>query len=305
MAQSEEVKYGIVGELHKPARKNFTRRRFYTKGIDDVWQIDLVEMKPYSQNNTGHKYILTVIDVLSKFAWAVPVRDKKAQSVTAAMRKVLQDSAPRRPANIQSDLGREFYNKKFQSLMEEYEINHYSTYTHLKATIVERLNRTLKTWMWKRFSEQGNYKWLKLLPELVDRYNSKVHRTIKMRPKSVRKTHEKKLVSLLNARTVVTKPKFSVNDVVRISKYKTIFEKGFTPAWSTELFVVDRVRNTDPPVYHLRDESGEVIKGTFYESEMQKTKYPGIYLVEKVIRRKGNKSLVKWLGLSSQHNSWI
>lgn len=306
MAQSDEVKRGIVAELHRAARKNFVRRKFYSKGIDDVWQIDIVEMIPYSKSNGGNKYILTVIDVLSKYAWAVPLRDKKGHTVTLAMKEVFRESSPRRPTNIQSDDGREFYNKDFKSLMDRYGVNHYSTYTHLKASIVERFNRTIKGWMWKRFSEQGNYKWLHLLPELVQRYNSRTHRTIKMRPKDVTKNDESHLLTEFNKRREPRKkPKFSVNDVVRISKHKTLFEKGYTPTWGTELFVVDRVRHTDPPVYHLRDENGENIKGSFYESEMQKTKYPGVYLVEKAIRRKGSKTLVKWLGFSSKHNSYI
>lgn len=93
--------------------------------------------------------------------------------------------------------------------------------------------------------------------------------------------------------------------MVRISKYKSLFSKGYTPNWSTELFLVDRVRTTVPPVYHLRDMEGVPIKGAFYEHELQKTKYPDVYLVEKVLKRKGDKVYVKWLGFDNSHNSWI
>jgi len=306
----DEDKRGIVNELHRAARKNFKRRKVYVKGIDDLWQIDLVEMQPYSKVNSGHKYILTVIDVLSKYAWAVPVVDKTGKKVAAAMKSVFDKVRPKHsvPRNVQSDLGSEFYNQYFKSLMTLHGINHYSTFTHLKASVVERFNRTLKGWMWKEFGVQGNYKWLKLLPNLLERYNSTVHLTIGMRPKDVKPPDEERLVKLLNRPNTAlrrSKSRLSVGDVVRVSKYKTLFAKGFTPSWSTELFTIDSVRRTRPPVYYLRDDRGNTISGAFYEEELQKTKYPDTFLVERVLRRKGGKALVRWLGMDSSHDSWI
>lgn len=299
----EVARRGIINELHKPARKHFTRRKVYVKGIDDLWQADLCQMDLYARFNKGNKYILTVIDVLSKYAWAVPVRDKKGSSVTAAMRTVLKQSHPRVPANLQCDNGTEFYNKEFRNLMNEHSINLYSTFTHLKASVVERFNRTLKSWLWKEFSLQGNYKWLALLPQLLKLYNARVHRSTGMRPKDVTVKHEKHLKNKLNPRSIPHKLKFKINDTVRVSKYKTLFTKGYTPSWSTELFTIYRVKPSSPPVYYLRDLKGDDIKGSFYEAELQKTNYPDTYLVEKILRRKGKKMYVKWLGMNSR--SWI
>lgn len=305
----DPVKRGIVEELHKQARKRFPRRHVYVKGLDDLWQIDLVDMQKHSRVNRGHKYILTVIDVLSKFAWAVPVRSKSGEAVTDAMQKVFSQSKPPRiPTNLQCDDGKEFYNERFKSLMKERNINMYSTFSALKASVVERFNRTLKGWMFKEFGVQGNYKWLDLLAKLLERYNSRVHRSINMRPKDVTRRHEKRLAQLLNklpTGLTVRKVNFKVGDVVRVSKYKTLFEKGYTPSWSTELFVVDRVQTTVPPVYALRDTRGKIIRGAFYGQELKRTKYPDTYLVERVLRRKGKRVFVKWLGLDSSHNSWI
>ena len=302
-----DTKRGIVNELHRAARKNFKRRKLYVKGVDDVWQVDLVEMIPYSRVNRGQKYILTVIDVVSKFAWAVPVASKTGKKVTAAMKSIFEHLGSHHvPKNIQCDMGTEFYNSEFRSLMKEHGINQYSTYTHLKASVVERFNRTLKGWMWKEFGVQGNYKWLDILPKLLRKYNSSVHRTIGMRPKDVSLADQDRLVTLLNKITVKRRqPRFAVGDIVRISKYKTQFAKGYTPSWSTELFTIDSVRNTVPPVYHLRDEHGGVINGAFYEAELQKTRYPDTYLVERVLKRKGGKTYVRWLGMDSTHDSWI
>jgi hypothetical protein len=303
-------KRGIVEELHMQARKRFLRRRVYVKGFDDLWQIDLVDLQKHSRINKGYKYILTVVDVLSKYAWAVPVRTKSGQSVTDAMQKVFSQSSPRVPVNVQCDDGKEFYNRQFLALMASHNINMYSTFSVLKASVVERFNRTLKGWMFKEFGVQGSYKWIDLLPVLLKRYNGRVHRTIGMRPKDVRKHHEKQLRQLLVVKALPSgsaarKVHFKVGDTVRVSKYKTLFEKGYTPSWSTELFTVDSVKRTVPPVYTLRDTRGIIIKGAFYGQELRRTRYPDTYLVERVLRRKGKRVFVKWLGLDKSHNSWI
>lgn len=301
------AKEGIVTELHRQARKNFPRRSVYIKGIDDIWQCDLVDMQPHAKQNRGYKYILTIIDALSKYAWAVPVRDKRGDTITAAMRRVLSQNQPRFPVNIQCDQGREFFNSHFQALMKQYGINMYTTYSHLKASIVERFNRTLKSWMFKEFGIQGNYKWLDILPKLLLRYNARVHRSIGMRPKQVTSADESTLLQKLRSTgdKKKRKLKYSIGDTVRISKYKTLFAKGYTPNWSTELFTIDDIRLSRPPVYYLRDTRGERIKGAFYEQELQKTKYPDTYLVEKVLRRKGNRMFVRWLGLNKTFDSWL
>lgn len=99
--------------------------------------------------------------------------------------------------------------------------------------------------------------------------------------------------------------KFRVGDLVRISKNRHIFEKGYTPNWTTEIFKIRKVQKTNPVTYLLKDYQNDPIKGGFYEVELQKAKYPDTYLIEKVIRKKGNQLYVKWLGFDTTHNSWI
>lgn len=294
----------VVRELHKSTRKNFPRRRVIVKGIDDLWQIDLVEMIPHARVNKNFKYLLTVIDVFSKYAWAEPVKSKSAEDVVKAMDSILKKG--RKPKNIQSDNGKEFYNNKFKKLMENYDINHYSTFSNLKASVVERFNRTLKNMMYFEFSLRGNYKWIQMLDELIKKYNNKKHRSIGMKPVNVTRKVEKQLLNTVYSHLKIAGPaKFKVGDHVRISKAKSIFEKGYTPNWSTEIFIVKKVEITNPVTYKLEDVTGQPIAGGFYESELQKTKHPDIYLVEKILRKKGKKVYVKWLGLDKQHNSWI
>ena len=295
----------VVEELHKLARRNYPRRKFEVRGYDETWQADLVEMIPYAEENEDYRYMLTVIDVFSKMAWAVPVKRKNGEDVTVAMESVLKQG--RVPRNLFTDKGKEFFNSNFKKLMNKYKINLYTTYSNIKASIAERFNRTLKNKMWVEFSFNGNYKWLDMLPSLIETYNNTKHRTIGMKPVDVSKENESEVLKKFSILCKVKKkkPKFKVGDKVRISKVKGVFEKGYTPNWLTEILTVVRVSKTDPVVYYLKDYRNEPISGGFYEQEIQKVKYPNFYLIEKVLKRDGNKVLVKWLGFDSSHNSWI
>lgn len=298
------IKQDVVNELHKPARKHFNRRRIIIKGLDDLWQTDLMEFQSYAKENRGYKYILVVIDCFSKFLWTQPLKSKSAVEVRNAMEKILLQ--PRKPKNLQSDNGREFYNAQFKNLITKHGINHYSTYSTMKASIAERVIRTIKEKLYKEFSMSGKYRWIDILSTVTDKYNSTIHRTIKMRPRDVTKKKEKQLLkSVYNHIKISGYQKFGVGDVVRISKYKSIFDKGYTPSWSTELFKIIKVKITNPTTYLLEDMNGQPILGSFYEYELQKAKHSDVYLIEKILRRKGNKVYVKWLGLDNSHNSWI
>jgi hypothetical protein len=302
----ENIKESVVNELHKPARRNYRRRRVIIKGLNDLWQADLVEMLPYSKFNRGYRYILIVINTFSKYVWASPLKSKQGKDVTLAMENILQKTTT--PNNLQTDLGKEFYNHHFNDLMKKFHINHYSTYSNLKASIVERVNRTLKGAMWKKFSNQGNYKWYNILPEIVEKYNNRRHRTTGIKPVDVNEKNAKLILknSFTHKKTVYPKQsKFTLNDHVRISKHREAFDKGYTPNWSTEIFQIREVRLTNPTTYLLKDSKNENIEGGFYEEELQKVKHPDVYLVEKILRKKGNKIYVKWLGFDKTHNTWI
>ncbi|XP_015604040.1 uncharacterized protein LOC107271941 [Cephus cinctus] len=148
--------------------------------------------------------------------------------------------------------------------------------------------------MWMQFSLQGNHRWLDILSDLLSSYNSSKHRTIGMKPTDVTARNEKDLLQRVykkfKVKTTLKRPKFKVGDRVRISKFKHIFEKGYTPNWTTEIFT---------------DYQDHPIEGGFYEHELTSVKYPDIYLVEKILRKRGNKLFVKWLGFDGSHNSWI
>lgn len=304
MNKHTHEKRKLVKELHKPIRKNFKRRRTVIKGLDDLWQSDLGQMDMYAGYNKNFKYFLVVIDCFSKFVWALPIKNKTGEEVTKAFETILKQ---RHPQNLQTDQGKEYFNVKFKNLMKKYNINHYNTYSCKKAAIAERVIRTIKEKLFKYFSLNGSYRWIDILSGIVADYNNTIHKTIKMKPIDVSKTNESKVLkSAYNFIKLSTMPrKFSEGDIVRISKAKHVFDKGYTPNWTTELFKIAKVKITNPPTYLLEDMEGRPISGCFYEQELQKTSQPDIYLVEKVIRRRGNKVYVKWLGFDDTHNSWI
>ncbi|XP_018342277.1 PREDICTED: uncharacterized protein LOC108748553 [Trachymyrmex septentrionalis] len=128
----------LVKELHAPARRNFPRRRVVVHDRDDVWQVDIVEMRPYAQFNKGYNYILTVIDVLSKYAWALPLKSKNGSDVAAALSKIFREDEryPKKPADG-SRKGILQHHIVQKNIVKKYNINHYLTYSVMKASVVE------------------------------------------------------------------------------------------------------------------------------------------------------------------------
>ena len=301
----------LAEELHKPIRKKFKRRHVITKGIDDVWSCDLVEMQEWSRDNKGYRYILNVVDVFSKYAWSIPLKDKTGLTVLKALKDIIKISN-RKCKHIWVDKGKEFYNKHFDEWLKENDIVRYSTYGEHKSAVVERFNRTLKTEMWKRFTANNTRNWIDMLDNLMKKYNNKVHSSIGMTPIDASKEENvtKVFVYIDKKHESPTKRvrKFKVGDIVRISRIKQLFERGFHPNWTEEIFTVVEVKNTIPITYKLKDSSGEILDGSFYNEELQKTEQK-VYRIEKVIRKKkidgAEHALVKWLGYNKKYNEWI
>lgn len=304
-SSSSEAKQRIIDELYKPARKKFPRRKTVIKGLDDLWQADLIDISNFHKVNKSNKFILIIIDCFSKYLFVRPLKTKSAEEVTKAMSSIFEQTK-RVPRNLQTDEGKEFFNNSFKKLMNQHNINHYHTFSPIKAAIVERVIRTIKEKLYKFFNLQGTYNWINHIDDIVQEYNSTIHSTTGHKPINVTKQKESILLkSVFNQPKIAGLNKFKIGDVVRISKYKHIFEKGYTPKWTTELFKVKKIKVTNPVTYLLEDMRGQPIMGGFYEKELQLTRAKDIYLIEKVVRKRGNKLFVKWLGFDNKFNSWI
>jgi len=294
--------------LHRPVRWHFQRRRIFTSGIDDLWQADLADLSSIAKFNDGFKFLLTCIDVFSKFAWAIPLKNKSSKSVVSAFTEIFEK---RKPANLQTDKGSEFLNESAQKLFRDNSINFYTTENEdIKAAVVERFNRTLKTKMWKYFTFKGTHRYVDVLDDLVYSYNNSFHRTIKMAPSEVNKDNESSILKLNYIPKKPLKWLLNVGDKVRISKARRHFKKGYLPNWSEEIFTVTIRHPTDPPTYGIEDYDKERVKGKFYEFELQKVhKTDDIYKVETVLktRKKNGKKeyYVKWFGYPDKFNSWV
>ena len=177
----------------------------------------------------------------------------------------------------------------------------YSTENEEKSSVCERWNRTIKTQMWKQFTIQGNTMYLDMLPKILKQYNNTKHSSIKMTPIEASKKKNEGVVYFNlygDMETLKQKPKFKIGDMVRISKYKRkVFDKGYTPNWSEEVFTVDKIQYTNPITYKLKDLRGEDIQGSFYELELLEAKQD-VFRIDKIIRRdyKKKQALVSWKG---------
>lgn len=303
-----DLKSQIINELHRPARTHFPRRATVVKGIDDAYyQADLLQMSEYKRENKGYAFILTIINCFSKVAMAIPLKNKTSIEVANAMKNVLKVAKIRL---LQTDDGGEFFNKTMRKLLEVHGVRHYSSKSEVKCAIIERFNRSLRLLIHKQFSLQGNHVWYNILEKLLKIYNNRKHRTIGMPPVKVSKNNEKLVLQRIR---IATKPKpekrppqvFKVGDKVRVSRSRMTFHKSYYPMWSNETFTINRVQPTEPKTYLLMDTNGELIQGGFYGHELSKSKVGDVFLVQKVLKKKGNKLLVRWLGFSSSQDSWI
>ena len=299
--------------LHKPARKNFSRRKYIVGGINSLLQADLSDLPSLSKYNDGFRYVLFIIDVFSKRLFAKPLKTKSAVEVSQAVKNFL-DSAQPPVISIQTDLGKEFMNSNFKSIMKEFGINHYTSKNQqIKASHVERVQRTIKDRVFRYFTHNNTQRYIDVLSDIVDSYNNTPHQSHGVSPNSVNHDNQEEIWQKMynpDIPATSTAFKYSVGDVVRISKHSTIFKKGYLPSWTEEVFTIVKRHRTNPPVYTLQDGNDEELDGTFYEPELQRVNVKdNTFRVEAILgHRKINgrtQYLVKWFGYPDSFNSYV
>ena len=257
------LKQKIAKEIFSPVVKKFDRIQIQTHYKDECWSFDLIDRSSLAKYNKNYKFIFTIIDNHTKFAWAIPLKDKSGKSTTTAFKKLIETSK-RKPEKVWSDRGKEFYNKTFLDFLKQNEIQIYSTHSDLKAVFVERFNRTLLDLIKEPMYIEGKACWLNHINSALDKYNNRVHTTTRMTPFEASNKP-------IDPPTFVNKPKqpkFQVGDYVRVPDKRNIYSKGYTTNWNRELFKIQKINPTNPITYTLEDENNEQIAGKYYEQEL-------------------------------------
>ena len=305
--------YQQSNSLRKPARRHFKRNPTYVNGIDAQWQADLADMQALSRDNKGHKFIMTVIDIFSKLAWAIPIKIKSGKEMLTAFPQLFKDAHPRKTARLQTDAGKEFQNKDVQGFLKREVEHHFVSKSEQKAAVVERFNRTLKFHIWTYFTAHQTSRYLDILPKIVDSYNNTYHRTIGRAPNQVRKKDENEIwVRLYGDGDKEHRPKMreaKKGQMVRISKVKGAFDKGYIPNWSEEHFVVQSDKSRPRWVFNLIDKGGDELRGSWYPEEVQEIA-KNRFLIENVIPKRATdkgeqEALGKWKRWPPKFNTWI
>ena len=256
----------FADKLHEPIINKLNKRKVYSQFKDNIWGVDLADMQSLSRKNKGIKYLLCAIDLYSKYAFVIPLKDKKGISIVNAFNKIIKQSN-RKPNKIWVDQGGEFYNNVFKKWLSDNDMIMYSTYNEGKSVVAERFIRTLKNKLYKHMTATGKNVYYDVLDDVVNKYINTKHSTIKMKPTDV-KNNNRVYIDEHNEKD----SRFKVGDSVRISKFKNIFVKGYTPNWSKEIFIVNKINDTVPYTYNIKDLNDEEIMGSFYDRELQKTK---------------------------------
>ena len=237
----------LVDELHKPIINKFNKRKVYSQFKNNIWGVDLADMQSLSRKNKGIKYLLCAIDLYSKYAFVIPLKDKKGISIVNAFNEIIKQSN-RKPNKIWVYQGGEFYNNVFKKCLSDNDIIMYSTYNEGKSVVAERFIRALKNKLYKHMTATGKNVYYDVLDDVVNKYNNTKHSTIKIKPIDV-KNNERVYIDEHNEKD----SRFKVGDRVRISKFKNIFAKRYTSNWNKEIFIVDKINDTVPYTYNIKD----------------------------------------------------
>ena len=317
-----EWKRELAKELLAPRPKTFPRRKVYASKVNEIWTADLMDVHRYAAVNKGMTFILVVVDVYSRFAFARGIKQKTGECVAAALKDIMKESKKimkkkrGQPAAggperfLWTDDGKEFFNQDVKALLAQHKVKLYSTHNTVKASIAERFIRTLRIMIEREYILTDSTVWYKCLPRLILEYNKRKHRTIKMSPLDALKPENKAAVYAsqfepgTSSTLKSTRPSFYIGQRVRTSLNKKLFEKGSTQNWTEEIFRISDIVPGQPTTYRLEDLLGDEIIGSFYKEQLRPMNQ-SIYRVERVLKRHGGQALVKWTDYDSRHNSWV
>ena len=299
--------------INRNRRKRFSRLHYEVNNINDIWQIDLIDFQSISSYNDNFKYLLVCIDVFSKFLWLERLKNKTAVEVLRAFKKINKNNQCKA---LMSDSGKEFLNKHFKAYLDSSGIVFFTNVddnTH--ACIAERVILTFKQRLYKYFYYKKTFRYIDVYNKICDSYNSSYHSAIKMSPKSV---NERNILEVYHNLKDKYKDKKNSSKVlrkgmyVRITKRQNVFVKGSRGRnFTEEVFKIRKVIKHKPTVYELEDLLGEIIRGKFYQHEIQNVEFDpeGVFEIDKIVKKRNRNGirelLVTWLGWPNKFTSWI
>lgn len=308
--------YSLYKQPYRPKRIT-AHAQVVTSGSNQQWQVDLIEfLSQHAHQNNGHRFLMAAIDVFNKKAYAYPLKNKGGEAVAEGLKQMFLE-APQIPRKVQTDAGKEFYNKHVQELFKKHNIRHFTTQNTEKAQIVERLNRTLKEKINKYFQHRNNKKWIDIYKPIVESYNKSYHSSIGRAPVDVtQKTEGLTRGQLYYGEGRIYKPQLPVlkdrgktiskGEYVRLLKAKRTFEKGYTRRWTTEVFKVSEILDREHPTrYKVIDLDGEHVIGSFYANELQVVPPPEEYSVKVIRVNKSKKEALISFNNINVKPSWV
>ena len=298
--------------LHRPVQHRFPRIRVVTQGKDDLWDADLADVSNVAKYNDGVRFLLVAIDVFTRYLWVVPLKDKTGDSVVSAFATIFEEG--RKPSSLRTDKGKEFTNGKVRQFLKKQGVNAFTAKNaETKANYAERVIRTLKGVVYRHFTYNETYRYVDVLDNLVKAYNERPHSSLPdgLSPAGVKKeaiVWKRMYVDTARQGRGRRPFKFNVGDKVRLTHVRRTFQRDHQEKWTEEVFVVARRYKKDGiPQYQVKDWADDEVEGSFYERELQpvvKTD-DDLWKIEKILRRRKGRALVKWKGWPEKFNSWV
>ena len=236
----------------KPPKKIYATNKTDVYHIDDISSVDILDLQDYGPENIrGYRYVLVVIDNFSEFGWTIPLKNKNAKTIRGSFENIIFNSK-RKPNLIETDRGKDFHNSIFQNLLNNNNIKHYSRNTSLRAVFAERFNRSIRDLLKRPVFEKGDGNWIDVLPVITKQNNNRFLSSIKLTPTqaSLEKTEGYVYHNLLDKRETL-KPKFQVNDLVRVADLKRAFSNGDTTYWCYKLYKTTEIISDTVPSYRI------------------------------------------------------
>ena len=275
----------FIDEIYsKPPKKNYITNKTDVYHIDDIWSLDILDLKDYGpENNRGYRYVFVIIDNFSKFGWTIPLKNKNAQTIKDSFENILI-SSKRKPNLIESDRGKEFYNNFFPDFLNKNDIKLYSRNSSYGAVFAERFNRTIRDLLKRPVFEKGDGNWIDVLPTITKQYNNRIHTSTKLSPKdaSLKKNEGFVYKNILDKRRKI-KAKYEIVDLVRTADLRRNFSKGDTTNWSYKIYKITEIINDTIPSYKIDN-----LEERYNQSLLKKTE----------LSLKQNKDFMKTLNLN-------